>query len=90
MKTFKNVSEKLNTRKIKKERRSRYEKYKSNVCDVEKAKAGTNPRTVKRHEASLSFFLSAHSMLPWVCSVIIIDHIGRQNVVKTSVTLAGS
>ena len=37
-----------------------------------------------------SFFFSDHcikqidSMLPWVCSVI--DHRGRQNVVKTSVT----
>ena len=36
------------------------------------------------------FFFSDHcikqidSMLPWVCSVI--DHRGRQNVVKTSVT----
>ena len=38
----------------------------------------------------MSFFLSVHcikqidSMLPWVCSVI--DHRGRQNVIKTSVT----
>ena len=41
-------------------------------------------------QVCVSFFFSDHcikqidSMLPWICSVI--DHRGRQNVVKTSVT----
>ena len=44
----------------------------------------------KRQVCVSVFFFSDHcikqidSMLPWVCSVI--DHRGRQNVVKTSVT----
>ena len=44
---------------------------------------------LKRSSGSI-FFFSDHcikqidSMLPWVCSII--DHRGRQNVVKTTVT----
>ena len=54
------------------------------------AHKSSNSQAVRGRYVYRSFFFSDHcikqidSMLPWVCSVI--DHRGRQNVVKTTVT----
>ena len=86
-KTLKNSSKKRYTRKIKEKKEA---ETKSNVQDLKKALTRTNPRTVKRYEASMFlglFFFSDHfmkqvdSMLPWVCSVT--DHRGRLNKIKS-------
>ena len=88
MKALKNVSEKLYTRKIKKKRRSRDVKiafviWKTpNLAQI--LEQSSNARQVRHFPLCSLYIKQIDSMLPWVCSVI--DHRGRQNVVKTSLT----
>ena len=88
MKALKNVSEKLCTRKIKKKRRSRDVKiafviWKTpNLAQI--LEQSSNARQVCHFRLCSLYIKQIGSMLPWVCSVI--DHRGRQNVVKTSLT----
>ena len=88
MKALKNVSEKLYTRKIKKKRRSRDVKiafviWKTpNLAQI--LEQSSNARQVCHFPLCSLYIKQIDSMLPWVCSVI--DHRGRQNVVKISLT----
>ena len=86
MKALKNVSEKLYTRKMKKKRRSRDVKiafaiWKTpNLAQI--LEQSSNTRQVCHFPFCSLYIKQIDSMLPCVCSVI--DHRGRQNVVKTS------
>ena len=89
-KTLKNFSKRLYTIKVKKKRRSRDEKQRLGLKKCLNQYKSTNSQAAPDKYAYRSFFSSDHFIkqiifiLPWVCSVI--DHRGRQNVVKTSVT----
>ena len=88
---LKSVSKKKYTRKIKK--RTEEAETKSSAWDLKKclnSHKSSNSQAMRGSYVYRSFFFSDHSikqidsLLPWVCSVI--DHRGRQNMVKTSGT----
>ena len=86
MKALKNVSEKLYTRKMKKKRRSRDVKIAFVIWETRNLaqilEQSSNTRQVCHFPFCSLYIKQIDSMLPWICSVI--DHRGRQNVVKTS------
>ena len=91
-KALRNFSKKLYIINIKqkKKERNRDEKQRLGLNKCLNQHKSSNSQAVRGRRLCRSFFFSDHCikqidfMLPWVCSVI--DHRGRQNVVKTSVT----